>query len=99
VHEGSKLVEVEEFIEHADAVRSWLNAARAVDSDTPADCGVFAAGWPLPSSECRAQPSTSEPTTPEARSFGDVDRPTRDPVSSELEGADDRGAPATGLAG
>ena len=41
-----KLPEVEEQIERIDAVRSWLNAARARDCDTPDDSGLFAAGRP-----------------------------------------------------
>lgn len=43
VRERSKLVEVEECIEHADAVCSWLKAARAFDSDTPDD---WDSSWP-----------------------------------------------------
>lgn len=44
-----RLPELEELIERAEAVRDWLTAASACACDTLDDCGLFAAGVPLPS--------------------------------------------------
>jgi MerR family redox-sensitive transcriptional activator SoxR len=40
---GRKLTEVDELLERANAMRSWLTVANACDCETPAECVLFPA--------------------------------------------------------